>query len=354
MIDERPRPGQTVTMELLVVDHDTVTDLLTLDACLPVMRDALIALSRGDGFQPLRATAMPPGLAGFLVLMPGHLAGTGRPGTGAPHVDAGAGVLGIKLLGIFPGNPARGEDAHQGAVLLLDPETGAARAVVNATPITAVRTAAVSALATRALARPDATTLAVLGTGVQARWHVRAIATERALTSVRLHGRDPHRTAEVAAELTAETGVPVEAAPNARDAVDGAGIVVTATTSRTPVLEHGWLAAGTHVNAVGACLPADRELPTATVAAARFVVDRRESALAEAGDFRLAAAEAGLAPEHIAAELGEVLAGTVPGRTDPDQLTVFESLGLAVEDLAAARYVVDAARAAGRGTPARF
>jgi ornithine cyclodeaminase len=328
-------------MGLLVVDHDTVTDLLTLPACLPIMRDTLIALSAGDGYQPLRTKAAPPGLAGFLGLMPGYVGGD------VP-------VLGVKLLGIFPDNPSLGKESHQGVVMLLDPATGEPRAIVNASAITAVRTAAVSAIATEALARPDADTLAIVGTGVQAQWHARAIALVRGLAAIRLTGRDAARGRSVAAVLRDEIGVPVEFVADPANAIRDAGIVVTATTSATPVVTDGWLSTGTHINAVGACLPSTRELATETVVRSRFVVDRRESALSESGDYRYAADESGRGPDLIAAELGDVLAGTLPGRRGADELTVFESLGLAVEDLAAAQYVCAAALEHGRGTEVAF
>jgi ornithine cyclodeaminase/alanine dehydrogenase-like protein (mu-crystallin family) len=328
-------------VKIHVIGHDAVTELLTLSACMPVMRATLESVSRGEGHQPLRSTVAPPGLAGFLGLMPGYLGGA---------VPA----LGIKMLGIYPNNAALGKEAHQGVVMLLDPATGEPRAVVNASAITSVRTAAVSALATDALARTDATELAVIGTGVQAQWHVRAIAEVRKLDAVRITGRDSERGRAVAAKLTATLALPVVFMAEPADAVREAGIVVTATNSSTPVLDHAWLAPGTHINAVGACVPGARELDTATVAASRFIVDRRESATEESGDYLFAARESGLGPEHIAAELGEVLAGTVAGRIADDELTVFESLGLAVEDLAAAQYVVAMASGTGRGSVVEF
>jgi ornithine cyclodeaminase len=328
-------------VKILVIGHDAVTELLTLPACIPVMRETLISVSRGEGHQPLRSKVAPPGLNGFLGLMPGYLGGT---------VPA----LGIKMLGIYPGNSAIGKDSHQGVVMLLDPATGETEAIINASAITAVRTAAVSALATDALARPDASELAVVGTGIQAQWHVKAIAAVRTLSTVRLAGRDEVRGREVAARLSAEIGVPVEFVVDTASALRSADIVVTATNSSTPVLEHAWLAPGTHVNAVGACLPDARELDTATVAHSRFIVDRRASALAESGDYLFAAKEAGFGEEHIAAELGEILDGSAPGRTSPEELTVFESLGLAVEDLAAARYVCAVAAGTGHGSVVEF
>lgn len=328
-------------MEILVLGHDTVTALLTVDECIPLMHEALSALARGEGLQPLRSLVRPDGLPGFMALMPGYVGGD-EP------------VLGMKLLGIFGGNPAIGKDAHQGLVLLLSPETGEPLAVVNASAITAVRTSAVSAVATDALARTDATDLTIFGIGVQAAWHARAIASVRALTRVRLVGRKIDEGTALAAKLFDELGIPVEFGTDARAALEGAEIVVTATSSTTPVLERAWLAAGTHVNAIGACVPYARELDTATVVDSRFVVDRRESALAETGDYLIAAREAGFGPERIHAELGEVLIGAAAGRADDSEITVFKSLGLAVEDLAAASYLYAVAHRMGAGTRATF
>jgi ornithine cyclodeaminase len=328
-------------VEILVLDHDAVTELLTVDACIAVVRDTLAALARGAAFQPLRTIERPPGVAGMLGMMPGYIV---EP---IP-------VLGLKFLGIFGGNPAIGKDTHQGMVILLDPSTGEPRAILNASAITAIRTAAASAVATDALARADAHDLAVFGTGVQGAWHVRTIAAVRTLSRVRMTGRDATRGAQVAAGLADELGLPVSFEDDAHTTVDGADIVVTATSATEPVLRREWLAPGAHVNAVGACVPVARELDTATVASSRFFADRRESALHEAGDFVIAASEARLGPEHIVADIGDVLNGTVDGRTRDDELTVFESLGLAVEDLAAAAYVVEAARRTGTGTRAEF
>jgi ornithine cyclodeaminase len=220
--------------------------------------------------------------------------------------------------------------------------------------VTAVRTAAVSAVATDALARADVDTHAVFGTGTQAGWHVRAIAAVRPPRSVRMVGRDVARGQAVADALAAELGVPVAFTTDGAAACEGAGIVTTVTNSATPVLRHDWLAPGTHVNAVGAAVPTARELDTATVAAARLFVDRIESALAESGDFRMAAQEAGFGPEHIAAELGDVLAGAAGGRASADELTVFKSLGLAIEDVAAVDYLVAEAGRQGVGTTVAF
>jgi ornithine cyclodeaminase/alanine dehydrogenase-like protein (mu-crystallin family) len=332
-------------VKLLVLGHDDVTALLSVAECIPLMRETLTGLSKGDGHQPLRAIVQPPGLPGFLGLMPGYL---GRPDAGSTGADPS--VLGVKLLGVFPGNSRIGKDAHQGVVLLLDPATGEARAVVNASAITAVRTAAVSAVATDVLARPESHVLTVIGTGVTAQWHVRALLHVRPISSVRLVGRSTTRGLEVAAALGAELPVPITFTTETATALDGADIVVTATTSAEPVIAHDWLPSGVHINAVGACKPTTRELDTETMTAASIFVDRRESALNEAGDLLLA----GLGADDIRGELGEVCAGTVAGRSSDDETTVFESLGLAVEDLAAAAHVVAAAQRTGHGTWAEF
>jgi ornithine cyclodeaminase len=276
-----------------------------------------------------------------MVLMPGYLAGP--PPT-----------LGLKFLGVFDGNARVGKDPHQGVVLLLDPDTGEPVAVLNAAAITSVRTAAVSALATDVLARADASVLTIFGAGVQARWHAAAIATVRPLSEVRVVARDPARTRAFANLLTTELGLVVSPVADPRTALAGADIVVTATTAVSPVFSGSWLGRGVHINAVGACVADHRELDAPTVVAARFITDRRESALAEAGDFVLAAAECGLPASHIAAELGEVLLGQVPGRETEDQLTIFKSLGLAAEDLAAAAFIQQVGAATGRGTAVEF
>ena len=236
----------------------------------------------------------------------------------------------LKEIVIAPGNPSRGLDAHQGGVLLHDGETGELVALLNASPVTEIRTAAVSAVATRALARDGARTVAILGGGVQARSHAEAM---RAVLP----------EAEVRTWTRSDGGTPEEV-------LREADVVCTCTSAREPVLERSWLAEGAHVNAVGSSVPTARELDPATVADATLFVDRRESALHEAGDLLLA----GFGEERIAAELGEVLVGEHPGRTSDDELTVFKSLGLGVEDLATAELVVRLAREQGVGTEVDF
>jgi ornithine cyclodeaminase/alanine dehydrogenase-like protein (mu-crystallin family) len=304
-------------MSVLVLDEHHVRSLLTMAECIEAMEEVLRSLARGELHQPLRPVTRPEGADSLMGLMPAYRSGERS-------------AWSLKEIVIAPGNPARGLDAHQGAVLLHDGETGQLRALLNASAITEIRTAAVSAVATRALARPGSRVVAILGGGVQARSHDKAM---RAVLP----------DAEIRNWARREGGTPEEVL---RDA----DIVCTCTSAREPILHREWLAPGTHVNAVGSSVPSARELDAATVAEATLFVDRRESALNEAGDLLLA----GFGAERIAAELGEVLAGTHPGRTDAHELTVFKSLGLGVEDLAAAELVVRKARERGVGTEVEF
>jgi ornithine cyclodeaminase/alanine dehydrogenase-like protein (mu-crystallin family) len=333
-------------VKLLVLSGPVIRELVGYADCADAVRAGLLALAEGRADQPLRTVVRLSGAAGILGLMPSYL--NGDDGV------YGAGGYVIKAITITPGNPALGLDSHQGVVLLSSAQTGEPVALLNASAITELRTAAASVVATGLLARAGASELAIAGTGVQARAHVLALAAARPLTAIRVAGRDAARARQFAAELSELTGLPVTGCATVAEAVAGAGIVVTATSSARPVLRREWLAPGAHVNAVGACLPGDRELDTATVAGSWFVTDRRESAEAESGDYRLALAEGAIGPGHLRAELGEILAGTAPGRTSPDQLTVFESLGLAVEDQAAAALAVRKATESGAGQWVEF
>jgi ornithine cyclodeaminase/alanine dehydrogenase-like protein (mu-crystallin family) len=316
-----------VRMKVLVLTAREVEALLPMRECVEVMAAALAALARGEAHQPLRMVVRPPGAAGLMALMPAYMAGAAKP------------AFGLKAIGVFHGNVQKGKDAHQGGVLLFDGETGELRALMNASAVTAIRTAAVSAVATRVLSRGDASELAIAGAGVQARTHLEAMACVRPLRRVRVASRRIENARKFAAECGSRYAFPIEAVASVEEAVRGADLVVTVTNSPEPVIRREWVEAGAHLNAVGASLPTSREVDGATVAAARLFVDRRESALNEAGDYLIAASEGLVGPAHIQAEIGEVLAGTQPGRRSPDEITLFKSLGLAVEDLAAAEHV---------------
>jgi ornithine cyclodeaminase len=320
---------------VLVLSERDVRELLDMESCIAAMEEVLASLARDELYQPLRSILRPPGAENLLGLMSAYRGGASS-------------AFGLKEIVVVPSNPSRGLDTHQGGVLLHDGETGELVAVVNAAPVTEIRTAAVSAVATRALAQPDARRVAILGAGAQARGHAHAMRAVLDDPEIRIWAR----RLEAAEELAGEVGATV--APSVDSALFGAEVVCTTTGATAPVIEKRWLVRGAHVNAVGACIATARELDTETVAHSSFFTDRRESCLAEAGDYVLAAAEGAVGPDHIKAELGEVLAGLHPGREHQDELTVFESLGIAVEDLAAAELVVRKARAQGAGVEVEF
>jgi ornithine cyclodeaminase/alanine dehydrogenase-like protein (mu-crystallin family) len=275
------------------------------------MERALAAFSAGQVVQPTRVMVPVAEHAGFLGLMPAY-----------------AGVLGVKLVTFYPQN--RDLPTHHATILLFKPETGEPLVSMDGRLITEVRTAAVSAVATKLLARPDASVLAIIGAGVQARSHLEALRLVHPFYEVRVWS--PHRAAAFAREHG------ILAASSIEEAVRGADVVVTATTSQTPVLVGDWLAPGAHVNAVGAPRPDWRELDDAVLRRAHLYVDSRAAALKESGDV--------IAADTIVAELGEVAAGTAPGRQSPEEITLFKSLGLAVEDVVTAELVYRHALAA--------
>jgi ornithine cyclodeaminase len=313
-------------MSVLILTHSEIERLLPMVECIRVMTDALVTLAKGGVHQPLRMIVQPPTASGLMALMPAYIA------EGTP-------CYGLKIICVFPGNPAKGLDAHQGGVLLFSSEDGRLLAMMNGSAITAIRTAAVSGAATRALAREDASVLAIIGSGVQARTHLAAMAAVRPLRLARIASRQFENARRFCREMAPAVPFPIEAVEKVEDAVRGADVIVTATTASEPVVRREWLSPGAHVNAVGASQPHKRELDTATIKAASLFVDRRESALKESGDYLIAAREADLGPDHIRAELGDVLMGAKPGRRSNDEITCFKSLGLAAEDVAAAEYL---------------
>ncbi len=322
---------------MLVLTHSQVRELLPVRDCMEVVEEALAGLARGEGVQPLRAGFLLPDRSGVLAWMPGSLA-------------AGQ-VFGVKILSVVENPGDLGVDSHQGGVMIFDPATGAPLALLEAGAITAVRTAAVSALATDRLARRDASTLAILGAGTQARSHVEAMLAVRPIERVRVWSRDPEKVQAFAEEQATRHGVAVEPAASVQAAVEGADLVCTTTSASEPVFFGHMMEDGMHVNAVGASIPEWRELDTEAVKRAALFTDRRESLEHEAGEYRLALEEGAIGPDHLQAELGDVLIGTHPGRTSDTEITLFRSLGLAVEDVAAGWLVYR--RALERGVGAR-
>lgn len=317
-------------MKILVLSHAEVLDLLPIKECIPVMRAALIALAAGEAHQPLRTIIRPSDARGVMGLMPAYVSGGG---------SADRAAYGLKAICVFPGNPAKGMDSHQGAVLLFSAETGELLAMMNASAITAIRTAAVSGVATDLLARADAGNLAIIGSGVQARSHLVAMSAVRSITRCRIASRRLEHAQSFAEELRADFDFALEPVETVADALAGADLIVTATTAVAPVVKREWISAGAHLNLVGSSTPNAREVDSETMATARLFVDRRESTINEAGDYLLAAREGVIGPDHIRAEIGEVLRGDKRGRTATEEITLFKSLGLAIEDLFAAEYL---------------
>jgi ornithine cyclodeaminase len=321
-------------MPVLLSEQD-VRDVLPMDDLITAMQKALAAFSAGRVAQPLRSVLPIGEQKAFFAVMPAYL----------PDTPA----VGSKLVTVFGRNSAIGLPTHLATIVLLDPDTGALLAVMDGRYITEARTAAVSAVSVRLLATAGARTLAIVGSGVQARSHLEAIAHVRPPGRVLVWSPSEASRARFVREMQPLCDVPIVAATSARDAVEGADLVVLATSAREPVLRSEWVADGAHICAVGACRPDQREMETALVVRARVFVDSRIGALAEAGDIVLPIAEGALAPEQIAGELGEVAGGTVQGRTSPAEVTIFKSLGMAAEDVAAAHLAYERATARGLG-----
>jgi ornithine cyclodeaminase len=323
-------------MTMLVLGEEDVRATLDMAGCIEAMEAVLAALARGDVTMPLRTIFRVPDESVLgLGLMPAHRGGA-EP------------VIALKEVVVAPGNSARGLDPHQGAVLLHDGTTGQLVAALNASPITEIRTAAVSAVATKLLARPGARHVAILGSGVQGRSHAVAMREVLPEAELRVWSRSPAHAEALALEAHAVVCTTLA------EAVAGADVVCTCTAAAEPILSLADLAPGAHVNAVGSSGPWARELDADLVAAASLFVDRRESTVNESGDYLGAVAERGIGPEHILAELGEILVGAHPGRRRDEELTVFKSLGLAAEDLAAAVLCVARARERGVGVEVAF
>lgn len=327
-------PDAVLAMHTLILSHAEVVRLLPMATCIDLMADALSAVSKGAALQPLRQVVRLPGTPNALALMPALLG------------DA----LGAKLITVFPGNSDTPYESHIGVVLYFETKYGQLRAIIDASSITAIRTAAVSGLATQRLARREAGDLALLGAGVQALTHLEAMACVRPLRRVRVWSRTPERRAVFARLATSRLGIDVDLCATAHDAVIGADIICTVTASREPVVRGAWLSPGAHINAVGGSIPGVRELDTDAVVRSRLYVDRRESTMNEAGDFLVPRGEGAITDAHIRGELGELVAGTVEGRMSEDEVTLFKSLGLAVEDVACAAYLYKRALSEGVGT----
>jgi ornithine cyclodeaminase len=327
-------------MKVLIINQAEVHQLLPIDECMEAMAEALAALSHGKAMNPLRQILHLPNKPGLLGIMPGYLEG--------PN------AVGLKVVSIFHNNRGSEHDSHQGAVLVFEAEHGCLTSIVDASAITAIRTAAVSGVATRLLAREDAEELAILGSGVQAHAHVNAMLAVRQIGRVRVWSPNPDHLKLFVRNICEKQDISVTPTSNAQDAVKGADIVCTTTSAREPVLMGEWLAPGVHINAVGSSIPLARELDTEAVAKSRLFVDRRESTVNEAGDYLIPRKEGIIGDHHIQGEIGEILSGKIAGRQSEREITLFKSLGLAVEDIASAYLVSQKALQKGFGTWVEF
>jgi ornithine cyclodeaminase len=303
------------------IDREEVARRLTYEMCIPIVRDAMIAFSRGETRQLLRSI-IPLADGRMFGVMPGAM------GASAP--------FGAKLISVFPENFAKGIQSHQGLVILFDPKNGAPVCVVHAGEITAIRTAAASAVATDALARKNANRMAILGYGEQAATHARAIGKVRKLQSIKIWGRSSERARTLAEQLQTELAIPVSSAGHVQEAVAEADIICTVTSATEPILKGAWVRAGTHVNLVGSSHAGPVEVDDDLVVRSRFIADSREGVLAQGAEFLRAKAAGLIGDDHIVAEIGQVSAGEIEGRRSPEEITVYKSLGHVVQDLSTA------------------
>jgi alanine dehydrogenase len=312
-------------MKVLVVNHREVRQWLSMSECVDAMVGVFKMLNRGNAENPLRNLMWLPDKSGLIGMMPAYL--------------ADARVMGLKAISVFPENHATEYDSHQGTVMLFETQNGRLLAMVDAGKITAIRTAAVSGVATRLLAATDAENLAILGSGVQAATHLEAMRVVRNIKHVRVWSRNFDHARSFAEREAAGHSLSIEAFESAERAVEGADIICTVTSSTDPVLQGGWITPGTHINAVGSSVPFARELDTAAVVKSKLFVDRRESTLNEAGDFLFPKKEGAVNDTHVLGEIGDILLDKIKGRASKEDITLFKSLGLAVEDVAAAHHI---------------
>lgn len=314
-------------MQVLIINQTEVRQLLPMGECMDVMAEALRTLARGDAILPLRPTMWLPDNASALGMMPSYL-------------GADIKAIGLKVITVFPANDGTEYDSHQGAVMLFETEHGRLLAIMDASEITAIRTASVSGVATRLLARDDAHDLTIMGSGVQAKTHLAAMLQARpGIDRVRVWSRHTDNARRFAERAAQRYGITVEPVATVQEAVEGADLICTTTAAPEPILMGDWIAPGAHVNAVGSSVPFARELDTEAVVKSRLFVDRRESTVNEAGDFLFPKQEGAVTDDHILGEIGEILLGRIAGRQSPDDITLFKSLGLAIEDLAAANHI---------------
>ena len=321
-------------MKVLIVNQQEVRELMPMADCIGLMESALKELANGNVVNPLRSLVWTPNKKGILGMMPS-----------AMQKD-----MGIKMVSVFPGNHGTEFDSHQGAVLLFETENGQLLSIQDASEITAIRTAAVSGLATKLLARENSSTVAILGSGIQAKTHVQAMLAARSINKFSIWSRNFEHAKSFADKVKEKHGVEAEAFEAGEDAVRGSDIICTTTASPDPILFGEWLEPGQHINAAGSSVKTSRELDTSAVVKSRLFIDRLESTVNEAGDFLIPQAEGALDESHIQGEIGDILIGKLEARKSANEITLFKSLGLGVEDVASARHIYDKAVEQDKGT----
>ncbi len=306
-------------MDIPFIDKDRIASLLTMQECILVMEKMFRSLANGEAAQPLRSLMWLPGRKGLLGMMPGY--------------DKTAEVMGIKLISVFHGNRDKGYPSHQGVVVLFDGNNGQPLMIFDASEITALRTAAASALATKLLSREDAELLSIIGSGEQAERHIESILLVRKIRQINIWSRNEKNATSLVNKISGRYNIPIIVYKDAEEAVRDADIICTVTSSPQPVVLGNWISSGAHINAIGSSTPAARELDTNAVLKSKLYTDCYESILNEAGDFLIPKKEGAVTDNHIKGDLGEVLLGTKRGREYKDEITLFKSLGIASEDI---------------------
>ena len=314
-------------MDPLFINKEKIASLLPMEECIEVMEKMFRSLAAGECLQPLRNIMRLPDGSGVLGIMPGH----------APKL----GVMGIKVISVFHANKEAGFPSHQGIVMLFDAKNGQPLMLFDALEITAIRTAAASAVATKLLSRKDSSTLAIIGSGEQAKRHIEAMLVVRNIKHINLWSRTENNAKHLVNELSAEYNIPIHTKKNVQQAIEHADIICTVTASKEPVVMGDWIAAGTHINAVGSSTAATRELDTTAIVRSKLFTDRYESLFNEAGDFLIPKKEGAVTDEHVKAEIGEVLSRAKKGRENDEEITVFKSLGIAAEDIFSAYHIYE-------------
>lgn len=325
-------------MKIRILSRDDVRQALPMRQAIEAVKNAFIQLSTGQANMPLRTVLRVPRHRGVVLFMPAYLAAEDQ--------------MAVKIASVFEENSAKGLPLIHSLVVVMDTSTGEPIAVMDGTYLTALRTGAASGVATELLARKDAQTVAILGAGAQGRAQLEAVCAVRSIQKALVYDTVPDRAASFASEMSRRLSLAVEAADTPAKALHQADVISTATSSSSPIFDDADIGLGVHINAVGAFTPQMQEIPSDTVLRARVVVDHRETSLAEAGDLLIPIHQGLMSEAHIYGELGEIAAGLKPARTSPRDITLFESVGVAVQDVAVACMALEVARQQRLGTEA--